>query len=42
MNILALILNGKNANETTKGLNEAIEYASNNSINYIHIQLLTI
>ena len=35
MNILVLILNGKNAEETTKGLNEAIEYASNNSINYI-------
>ena len=29
---------GKNAEETTKGLNEAIEYASKNSINYIKIQ----
>lgn len=38
MNILVLILNGKNAKETTKGLNEAIEYASNNSINYIKLE----
>ena len=35
---MVLIPNGKNAKETTKGLNEAIECASNNSISYIKLE----
>ena len=30
--------NGKNALETTKGINNAIQYASNNNINYIKLE----